>query len=298
MCGPGGIRAQSRDHERMTRRRTLFPVLLGVLVAVLLGGLAPLAGAAPAGFPATDGRWAEPGPFPVTVEALDEAHTVYRPTDLGGAGLPHPVIVWGNGTGVTPAAYDGLLRHLASQGFVVAAADTPNAGSGREMLDGAAALIRANDTPGSRYFGRIDTGRIGAAGHSQGGGGAIAAGADPRIRTTVPIQPGPQGSVEALRGPTLLLGGQLDVIVPPALLVIPRYERADQVPAVYGELAGATHFTPADDGGGFRGAITAWFRYWLMDDVQARGEFFGPACGICTDPAWSDVRRNDLAMAS
>ncbi|WP_439377011.1 hypothetical protein [Amycolatopsis lexingtonensis] len=27
---------------------------------------------------------------------------------------------------------------------------------------------------------------------------------------------------------------------------------------VYGELAGATHFTAAGDGGGFRGAITAW----------------------------------------
>jgi hypothetical protein len=53
------------------------------------------------------------------------------------------------------------------------------------------------------------------------------------------------------------------------------------------------------DGGGFRGMTTAWFRFWLMGDEQARGEFFGPAatCGICTDPAWSDVRRNTRALA-
>ncbi|WP_244180811.1 hypothetical protein [Amycolatopsis pretoriensis] len=91
-------------------------------------------------------------------------------------------------------------------------------------------------------------------------------------------------------------GRQLDVIVVPALLVIPRYYAASQVPAVYGELAGATHFTPAGDGGGFRGAITAWFRYWLAGDQQARGVFFGPGCTLCADPAWSKVLRNAKAL--
>lgn len=96
--------------------------------------------------------------------------------------------------------------------------------------------------------------------------------------------------------PVLFLGGQLDVVVPPALLVIPRYNAASQVPAVYGELAGATHFTPAGDGGGFRGAITAWFRYWLAGDEQGRGVFFGPGCTLCADPAWSNVLRNAKAL--
>ncbi|WP_410661194.1 acetylxylan esterase [Amycolatopsis sp. lyj-112] len=267
---------------------------------VFIAGMVALAtvGSAPAATASTEiaDRWSSPGPFAVTVEALDVAHTVYRPSELGAQGLRHPAILWGNGTGASPEIYGGLLRHLASHGFVVAAANTPNAGSGKEMLAGATTLIAENTRPGSLYQGKIDTAHIGATGHSQGGGGAIAAGADPRVTTTVPIEPGPQGSATALRGPSFFLGGQFDTIVIPALLVIPRYRLADQVPAVYGELAKATHFTPAGDGGGFRGAITAWFRFWLFGDERARGEFFG-SCGLCQDRSWSDVQRNVKALA-
>lgn len=38
--------------------------------------------------------------------------------------------------------------------------------------------------------------------------------------------------------------------------------------------------------------MTAWFRFHLMGDQQAGALFFGPSCGLCTDPAWTDVRRN------
>jgi hypothetical protein len=237
--------------------------------------------------------WSAPGPESVVVQALDGAHTVYRPASLSG---PHPVILWGNGTGASPAIYDGLLRHWASYGFIVAAANTPNSGSGQEMLDGLNILTAENADPHSVYFGRVDTGRVGASGHSQGGGGAIAAGADPRVSTTVPIQPGPLGNVKLLHGPMFILAGQLDAIVLPLLLVIPRYNAATHIPAIYGELAGATHTTPGGNGGGFRGPTTAWFRYWLSFDQTARSLFLGPdsSCGLCHDSAWSDVRRNAL----
>jgi hypothetical protein len=209
---------------------------------------------------------------------------------------PHPVTLWGNGTGSSPAVYDGLLRHWASYGFIVAAADTPNSGSGQEILAGLTVLTAANASPGSIYFGKVDTGRVGASGHSQGGGGAIAAGADPRVSVTVPIQPGPSGDVNSLHGPMFILAGQLDIVVVPLLLVVPRYSAATHIPAVYGELAGASHTTPTGNGGGYRGPTTAWFRYWLADDQNARSMFLGPdsSCGLCQDPAWSDVRRNAL----
>jgi hypothetical protein len=260
----------------------------------------PAATAATAtGFPSVDGNFSQPGPFPVTVEPGDAAHTIYRPTTLGAGGLRHPVILWGNGTGGSPLDYDALLRHWASHGFVVAAANTPSAGSGQAILDGATFLINENGRPDSPYFQKIDVDHIGATGHSQGGGGAIVAGADARVDTVIPIQPGPQGSIPALRGPMFILAGQNDTVVPPRLLVLPRYNRAGHIPAVYGELAGADHLVTVGDGGGFRGMTTAWFRFWLMGDEQARGEFFGPTatCGICTDTAWSDVRRNAMALA-
>lgn len=272
----------------MTGRLRARILIAGMVALATVGGTPAMA--AEAGIAS---RWSEPGPHAVTVEALDSTHTVYRPSRLE----KHPVILWGNGTGASPKIYDGLLRHLASHGFVVAAADTPNAGSGQEMLAGATTLIAENSRPGSPYQGKIDTARIGATGHSQGGGGAIVAGADSRVTTTIPIEPGPQGSAAALKGPAFFLGGQFDTVVVPGLLVIPRYRLADQVPAIYGELGGATHFTPVGDGGGFRGAITAWFRFWLSGDERASAEFFGPSCGLCGDGAWSDVRRNAKALA-
>lgn len=75
------------------------------------------------------------------------------------------------------------------------------------------------------------------------------------------------------------------------------YEDADHVPAEYLELRGATHFGTAINGGDMRGPSTAWLRYWLLDDPNARTEFFGASCGYCTDTRqFSDFDRNDLAL--
>jgi hypothetical protein len=262
---------------------------------LLAAATALLAATAVVAVPATAAAdpYTDQGPYPVTVE-IGLSHTIYRPADLGTT--THPVIVWGNGTGVVPGAYSLLLRHWASHGFVVAAANTTQANSGQEMLAGARWLISENTRPGSVYFHRIDGTRIGAAGHSQGGAGAINAGADPLVDTTIAIQPGPLAAPGRLRGPTLFLAGEKDSIVLPWLIVVPLYNGASQVPAVYGELGGANHFEPALDGGRFRGMMTAWFRFHLMGDEQARGRFFGPGCGLCGDPAWTDVRRNAKAL--
>src|ERR1700761_849347 len=76
------------------------------------------------------GPYDKPGPF-VPRGYTGPVCTVFRPVELK-AGAP--VILWGNGTGTQPMDYQALLHHLASYGFVVAAAITPNAGSGSEML--------------------------------------------------------------------------------------------------------------------------------------------------------------------
>jgi hypothetical protein len=97
--------------------------------------------------------------------------------------------------------------------------------------------------------------------------------------------------------PALLLAGQKDSIVFP-FLVKAFYNAADHIPALYGEMREADHFTVVGDPGPFAAPTTAWFRAHLMGDRTAGAQFFGPACGICTDSTtWSDVRRNDLALS-
>ena len=267
------------------------PLVAALAVTATLAFVAPsgeAAQVAPAAAATTD--WAAPGPYAVTVE-VGLNSTYYRPSRLDGK---HPVIIWGNGTGAFPGVYSGLLRHLASHGYIVAAANTAFSNSGKEMLAGAAWLRLENGRRGSAYYGKVDLEHVGAIGHSQGGAGAINAGADPVVDTTVALEPGPLADPTKLHGPALFLAGEEDTIVDPDRLVLPLYEKAAQVPAWYAELGGATHFTPVPDGGGFRGVITAWFRYNLSGDQRAAAEFTG-ACGLCTDPAFVDVRRDAQA---
>ncbi|MEV8378550.1 hypothetical protein AB0P21_37775 [Kribbella sp. NPDC056861] len=237
-----------------------------------------------------DPRWAQPGPSAVKVKVLAN-HTLYYPATLTGR---RPVVLWGNGTFEVPESYGGLLRHLASHGFIVAAANTEQSGSGTEIKAGIDLLAGFDRDPGSEFYRHVDLEHIGASGHSQGGAGAINAGQDQRVDTTVPIQPGPLAAPGQLKGPALFLSGSYDLIVLP-LLVQLMWLLAPQVPAVYGSLRGATHPEATGDGGGFRGVVTAWFAYQLTGNSAAAAEFTGPGCGLCTDSAWTDVRRNAKA---
>ncbi|WP_239516134.1 MULTISPECIES: acetylxylan esterase [unclassified Streptomyces] len=277
----------------MLWRRLLVP--LTSLVLVLTASAGAGAAAAPTGSAseAVAADYGAPGPYATAVE-VGVVTTLYYPRDISTSGRRHPVIVWGNGTFAFPVVYRDLLLHWASQGFIVAAANTPQSNLGVSMRAGIDLLTRRNADPGSAFHDHVDLEHIGASGHSQGGAAAIVVGADPRIDTILPIQPGPLANINDVRVPALLLAGQKDSIVFP-FLVQAFYEAADHIPAVYGELRGADHFTIVGDPGPFAAPTTAWFRAHLMGDQAARAQFFGTGCGICTDSStWSDVRRNGL----
>ncbi|MGW1438498.1 alpha/beta hydrolase family protein [Streptomyces griseus] len=242
------------------------------------------------------GGFGAPGPYATAVE-VGAVTTLYYPRDIADSDRRHPVIVWGNGTGGVPLVYRDLLLHWAGQGFVVAAANTPMSNLGISMRASIDMLTGRNADPGSVFHDRVDLKHIGASGHSQGGAAAIVVGSDPRVDTVLPIQPGPLADIDAVRGPALLLAGQRDSIVLPAL-VKAFYNAADHIPALYGEVRGADHFTVVGDPGPFVAPTTAWFRAHLMGDRAAHAQFFGPGCGICADTAtWSDVRRNSRALS-
>jgi len=270
-------------------------VLKSAVAAVLVG----LVAVQPAWTATTAVRYYEQaGPHQVTKVAGGPDHTLYYPSDLATSSTTYPVVLWGNGTGATVDQYDEFLRHFATWGIVVAAANTGQSGSGSEMLAGGKFLLAENDRPGSVFYHRIDANNIGAAGHSQGGGGTIASGADPMVKATLPIQPGPQGSVPALRGPSLFIAGQVDTIVP-SFYVRSRYSWATKYPAVFAELKGSDHFFPGETRIHAIGVGTAWFRYQLAGDAQAKAVFFGPkqSAELFNDPAWSAAERNAKADA-
>ncbi|MEH6566357.1 MAG: alpha/beta hydrolase [Halopseudomonas sp.] len=249
------------------------------------------------GFPGVS-SFSGSGSFSTTSGSAGFSCTVYRPSTLGANNRKHPIIVWGNGTGASPSTYRSLLDHWASHGFVVVAANTSNAGTGQDMLNCVDYLVDQNNRSTGTYAGKLDLNRIGAAGHSQGGGGTIMAGQNYRIKATVPFQPytiglGHRSSSQSNQsGPMFLISGGSDTIATPTLNQAPVYNRAN-VPVFWGELRGASHFEPVGNAGDFRGPATAWFRYHLMDDAAAEDTFYGSNCELCSDFSWT-VRRKGI----
>ncbi|MFI6650377.1 alpha/beta hydrolase family protein [Streptomyces sp. NPDC050529] len=279
------------------RRKLLVPLAALTLVLSASAGAGAAPSPAPTSAPTASaaGDFGAPGPYATAVE-VGAVTTLYYPRDIADSDRRHPVIVWGNGTFAFPVVYRDLLLHWASQGFIVAAANTPQSNLGISMRAGIDMLTRRNSDPDSIFRNHVDLEHIGASGHSQGGAAAIVVGSDPRIDTILPIQPGPLADINSVHVPALLMAGEKDSIVFP-FLVKAFYNAADHIPALYGEVRGADHFTVVGDAGPFAAPTTAWFRAQLMGDQTARAQFFGPACGICTDTTtWSDVRRNDLAL--
>lgn len=93
-----------------------------------------------------------------------------------------PVVLFSHGLTGVPADYQALLARWAAAGFVVAAPAYPNTSRGATRLDVLDVLNQPADAsyvltqvlaldgdPGDPLRGRLDTGRVGAAGHSAGG---------------------------------------------------------------------------------------------------------------------------------
>jgi hypothetical protein len=231
-----------------------------------------------------------PGNYPGITQTRGGLHCrIFHPINMDYG--RHPVIIWGNGTYTSPASYRDLLEHWASHGFVVVAAMSPNAGTGREMGQCLTYIQNEYSRSDSPFQGKLNTARIGVAGHSQGGGGAIMLGRDPRISTVVAIQPYILGArhnptaATGQRGPMLLLSGDDDTTASPESNQQPIFENTN-VPVTWLTLRGASHLAPMFTGGSYRGVMTAWFRMHLLDDEQAARMFEGEGCVLCEDERW------------
>jgi len=251
--------------------------------------------------PVTD--FTSAGPFtPQTDDATAAACTIFRPKTFLTNGCVHPMVVWGNGTINTPATYTALFNHWASHGFIVAAANTSNAGSGKEMLACLNYMIAQNTTSGSPYAGHVDVNHIASSGYSQGGAGCLEAGEDPRFTVIAAVSPFvvlPLGGYDSSSPskqihPMFMISGSADTVATPSINQAPIFMEA-KVPIVWATHAGSTHFEVLGNGGAYAGPLTAWFRYKLMGDPNARDWFEKPPCTLCTTAGWT-VQFNSLWM--
>ncbi|MFD1815616.1 alpha/beta hydrolase [Rhodococcus gannanensis] len=281
--------------------RTLFlAAMIAMPTAAVLS--APAGASVPAAAPTAPAepdrqpvgeRYADTGIHAVTSVSVP-GYQLFHPADITTSPDRHPVVTFGNGSYATHEQYEGLLRHLASWGFVVVVADSSVTGDGTEILAAARYVLAQNDNPESIFHDRIDVEHVGAVGHSQGAGGAINASTDSGglvTSTAVLDLPDPWWftrpvdviDVARLTGPVFYLTGAED----PVSTAVPQaaYHAVSPVPAARGRLLGVGHNWPSD-GVGFRGYLTAWLRFTLTADADAARAFVGPTPELLADPRW------------
>jgi hypothetical protein len=267
------------------------------------GGGPPAAGSYTC-FPAGSGTdFTSNGPLTATsADVTSVSCTIFQPTVLGAKGCLNPVVVWGNGTINTPSTYTALFNHWATHGIITVAADTSNAGSGKEMLACLSYIIAQNTAAGSAFNGHIDVNNIASSGYSQGGAGCLEAGIDPRFKVLAAVSP----FVEIALGgydtsspmkqihPLFMISGSADTVAVPSANQEPIFMQAP-VPIFWATHAGSTHFEVLGNGGAYAGPLTAWFRYKLMGDPAARAWFEKPTCTLCSATGWM-VQTNSMWM--
>jgi hypothetical protein len=214
---------------------------------------------------------------------------LYYPKDMT-QGYCHPIITWGNGTGDQPPTYEVLIKQLASHGFVVVASLSSQTAQGTPLpqVAGVDWMFKENADPASKFYHKLDTSKVGATGHSQGGMATSMSGADSRIVATVPICGARAGT---LHGPSLLICGGADDMVK-CSSVQTAFDGITGVAVMMAELAGVTH-------GSWIGSIkdpvmvgtTGWMRVHLMNDTANRGMFYGASCKVCSDSKWKVQRK-------
>jgi hypothetical protein len=278
-------------------------------------------------------------------------HILYYPGNLDAAGKL-PIISWGNGACIHAGnRFRGFLTEIASHGFLVISAgrmghvalevgpqeftpvrqpwepappaappipDDPTA-PWRTMRSTADHLKQAidwaiaeNNRSGSRFYGKLDTTKIGVGGQSCGGGLAMQMAADPRITavgmfnsgsrltpqvgsTANPAEVRAQGEarLNAVHSPILFLTGN-DKLDGAHFGGRDSFSYLSKVPAIWAWQDGTAHIASygAPNGGAFGRIASEWYKWQLKGDVQAARMFEGPDCTLCKAPTWYVQKKN------
>jgi hypothetical protein len=221
-------------------------------------------------------------------------YTVYRPANWR-AGERYPIVTWGNGTCMQPETYGALLRYVASQGFFVVAANSRFVGSGAEQRRALDYALAANNDRRSPYFRRLDTSRIAAIGHSQGGLGTVNASSDARVDTTAIFNAGSSSASK----PFLLFSGDRDISGADASALAAVVNAAPRAAYLYYHMIPGTssldgYLTLIMQPERVTEPTAAWLKYQLNGDAASRRWFVGRNCQLCNRAAEFEYGQHGL----
>lgn len=221
--------------------------------------------------------------------------TVIRPwrSSSGPGDTLYPVIIWANGWNggakigeETTAGYKpGLIEWALDGPYIVIAANQWSV-SEEDVLACLEWILDQNTTAGSEYEGVVNSGKIGLAGHSQGGGVVIKVGDGEPLGVTITgvVAISPWGrqwpDAGSQDGPVFFIGGTDDVVVPldwfeEAWFAV----QANDQGGILAVLIGGDHNTDAwgpvgedptlYDFGRYQTITELWWQFMLNDNASA-----------------------------
>jgi hypothetical protein len=221
-------------------------------------------------------------------------YTMYRPACMK-EGEKYPVITWANGTCGPTEGYGGLLRYVASNGYIVVATNSRYTGVGTPMLTALDFAKSINEDSKTPYYHRLDMDKVGGMGHSQGGGATVAAASDPRIKAVIIWN----AAASAVK-PFLAVSGDNDITgFTPASMASGANAAAQPGAWLYfhkvpmtGSVSG--HLTLMIQSERVVAAATAWWDYILKGNAEAGKMLLGTDCGLCKSPEDYEYGHNAL----
>ena len=258
----------------------------------------------------------------MTTDESLPAHTLFYPKDLSkfNEKNPLPVLVWGNGACTnSPWEHYKFLNEIASHGYLVLATGYmpefdaegkvqsyrgPQSTS-EQQIESIDWAINQNKDKGSKFFGKVDTKHIAAAGMSCGGLQTLYNCADKRISTimicnsglftnsgsAMPGMPMPEKSkLKEIKCPIIyILGGEKDIAYGNGM---DDFHRINHVPAFAANFPvghGGTYAQP--HGGEFSVVATAWLEWQMRGNKEAAKMFLGNPCQLSQREGWT-VEKN------
>ncbi|MBQ5719765.1 MAG: hypothetical protein IIV65_04370 [Alistipes sp.] len=262
-------------------------------------------------------RYTERGEYEISKLAFDVAddtmRSIYVWMPQSEAPSPRPIIIIVNGSNAIASRCEPFFERLASWGFVVVGNDDPMAGRGDSTSRTLDFLLAAADDDEHPLYGLIDISKIGIAGYSQGGAGALRAATEfansSRYTTLFTCSAASQ-----------LLSQNLGWAYDPAKVQIPYFMVAgtgvsdagdgkdgwvgvtplasleenyavvpEGVERVMARRVNAEHEDMMACSDAY---LTAWMLYRLYGDEQAAQVFVGDTAEIRHNGLWQDVKSN------
>jgi len=211
----------------------------------------------------------------VKVKTTPPGGWLIYPQDIGRDGIKHPIFIFGPGGGTNPQYYDmngEHWDHYTSYGFVVYVAPMSSFNSSASLDDGLTWVIAQNSEASSPLYQKLDTTKVGAAGHSQGSVMVFNFMPDERVTTTIHISGGSfdGGGPAKLKGPTMFLCGPMSDV---AYAQCQSDFEVTKVPTFYTNILESSHTTSGRYGWG---AIVAWLLWHLAGHEEWKKEFLEP----------------------